>query len=98
MVPLTHTHRRTSEADISHYGCVTGSWVPLRLAICWHLCFCAGLTPSDSSVHTRTTAQLALGERGALPCTHEREPSAFAHSFRSTQIPKSGKLDAKVMQ
>ena len=45
-----------------------------------------------------TTAQLALGERGALPCTHEREPSAFAHSFRSTQIPKSGKLDAKVMQ
>ena len=53
---------------------------------------------SDSSVRTRTTAQLALGERGRCIALHARtEPSAFAH-VRSTQIPKSGKLDAKVMQ
>ena len=44
-----------------------------------------------------TTAQLALGERGALPCTHERS-LLHLRTFRSTQIPKSGKLDAKVMQ
>jgi hypothetical protein len=52
---------------------------------------------SYSSVHTCTAAQLALGERGALPCTHEPSLLHFAH-VRSTQIPKSGKLNAKVMQ
>merc|ERR1712085_230342 len=32
--------RRTREADISHYGCVTGSWVaPPGYIICWHVCF-----------------------------------------------------------
>ena len=63
----------------------------LRLAICWHVCSCRAHTGGNT--HTLTMTQLAFGER-ALHCT--RKPKPFAICARSTQIPKSGKLGAKV--
>ena len=90
--------RRTREADISHYGCVTGSWVA-QLGYRWHVCF---RRPGSH-------LQLAYSPRPSLPSgentiswccflcfAHVPHHSLFAFAF-STQIPKSGKLGAKVI-
>ena len=87
--------RRTREADISHYGCVTGSWVAPPGYMLARLFF-AGLTPA---IRTHTPRP-SLPSASAVLCIalHTRTEASlrFAH-VRSTQIPKSGKLGAKVI-